>query len=151
MKQKHLTLIKLAAIAVIIASMALVAAISLNLAQLANAAPSQQSRTVQRAIFNYDPVTISLTGTQSITPATQNSSHLLLSPSGAVLTLTLNITGSKTGDVVLLVGASSVSNTTLVDTGATGGGGNRTIGPTDVWFGLFNGTAWVETNFVDNS
>ena len=39
----------------------------------------------------------------------------------------------------------------IIDTGATAGGGNRTLGQYDVIGFIYNGAKWLESFFSDNS
>jgi len=111
----------------------------------AGAAPSE-ARTANNVIVNYAPQTLTVTGTQTLTPTV---SMYLLAPS-AVATVTLATGNAVAGDMLILVGTVATS-TVIVDTGATGTSAGRTIGNTDVWTGYFNGSVWVEESFADNS
>ncbi len=86
-------------------------------------------------------------GAQTLDPV---NSVYLLSPV-TVLTLTLATTTSVAGDFVLLV-SQVATDTTVVDTGATVGGGVRTLGSDgDNILLMYDGTKWVEISFADNS
>ena len=85
-----------------------------------------------------------LTGTQTLTPTT--SSYVINST--AVLTLTL--AGGEAGDLVFFTNVGS-NNAVFIDTGATAGGGNRTLGQYDVLGFIYNGAKWIESFFSDNS
>lgn len=111
----------------------------------AGAAPSE-ARTANNVIVNYAPATLTVTGTQTLTPTI---SMYLLAPS-SVATITLATGNAVAGDMLILVGTVA-TNTVIVDTGATGTGAARTVGNTDVWTGYFNGSVWVEESFADNS
>lgn len=145
MNQKTLIAVKIFLALAIVALTGMVALIGLHMTAQASPDPS---RTVHKAVFNLAPKTLSLSGSQTITPSADGVSMYLLAPT-STLTVTLSITGALPGDTVLLVGKVSTS-TILADTGATGTGASRTITDTDTWAGVFNGSAWVETNFVNN-
>ena len=86
-------------------------------------------------------------GAQTLDPV---NSVYLLSPV-TVLTLTLATTTSVAGDFVLLM-SQVATDTTIVDTGATVGGGTRTLGSDgDNILLMYDGAKWVEVSFADNS
>jgi hypothetical protein len=87
-----------------------------------------------------------LTGAQTITPT---YSYLQVSPS-AVLTLTL-ATGSATDGDILIIHNLVSTTTTVIDTGATQGGGNVTLGQDDPAIFIFGDGVWVEIASPDNS
>ncbi len=97
--------------------------------------------------FNIDDTAYSSVGAQTLDPS---ASMYLMSPA-TTLTLTLATTTSVTGDFVWFV-STVATDTVIVDTGATAGGGNRTLGTAgDVIGFIFNGSAWVEAFYSDNS
>jgi hypothetical protein len=88
--------------------------------------------------------TYELTSTQTLTPTT--SSYVISST--AVVTLTLG--GGTAGDLVLFTNVSG-NDAVFVDTGATSGGGSRTLGQYDVIGFIYNDAKWIESFFSDNS
>lgn len=99
--------------------------------------------------FNIDDTAYALTGSQTLTPT---ASVYLLAPTAA-LTLTLGTAAPNApdaGDFVWFVSTVTTA-TVIVDTTATAGGGNRTLGDTDVIGFMFDGDTWVEAFYSDNS
>jgi cytoskeletal protein CcmA (bactofilin family) len=97
--------------------------------------------------FNIDDTTYSSVGAQTLDPT---ASMYLLSPA-TTLTLTLATTTSVAGDIVWFV-STVATDTVIVDTTATAGGGNRTLGTAgDVIGFIYNGSVWSEAFFSDNS
>lgn len=98
----------------------------------------------QSGLVNLAPTAYLLTGAQTLTPTV---SYYELAPA-TVLTLTLG-TGSA-GDYLILANTVATS-TVIVDTGATAGGGNITLGENDIAeFINIDGT-WAEIASPDNS
>jgi hypothetical protein len=96
--------------------------------------------------FNIDDTTIVISGTQTYTPT---ATAYLLNPSGT-LTLTLATGSAAVGDFLWLVNVSAQS-VIVVDTGATAGGGSRTLGQNDVIGFIYANSKWLEAFFSDNS
>ena len=96
--------------------------------------------------FNIDDTAYTSTGAQTLDPV---ASHYLLAPTAA-LTLTLATTTAVTGDFVWFV-SNVATSTVIVDTTATAGGGNRTLGVNDVIGFIFDGATWNEAFYSDNS
>lgn len=96
--------------------------------------------------LNIDDTAYTAAGGQTLDPI---ASHYLLAPSSA-LTLTLATTTAVTGDFVWFV-SNVTTATVVVDTGATAGGGNRTLGENDVIGFIYDGAAWLEAFYSDNS
>lgn len=94
--------------------------------------------------LNIDDTDSLLTGAQTITPT---YSFLQVSPT-AVLTITLGTTVD--GDF-LIVHNTVTTSTVIIDTGATQGGGNITLGQDDVAGFIFADGVWVELFSPDNS
>lgn len=100
--------------------------------------------------FNVDDTAYALVGSQTLTPT---ASFYTLAPVASVLTLTLGTAAPNApsaGDFVWFV-STVTTNTVFADTGATAGGGTRTLGENDVIGFIFNGSAWIEAFFSDNS
>ena len=87
-----------------------------------------------------------LTGAQTITPT---YSYLQVSPT-ALLTLTLSTGGAADGDIVIIHNLVT-TNTNIVDTGATAGGGAIDLAQDDVAGFIFGDGVWVELLSPDNS
>lgn len=86
------------------------------------------------------------TGTQTITPTT---TYLHFAPT-AVTTVTIATGSGVEGDLLIIHNIVS-TNTVIVDTGATQGGGNVTLGQDDVAGFIFGDGVWVELFSPDNS
>ena len=95
--------------------------------------------------FAIDDTILTITGTQTYTPT---ASYYALNPT-STLTLTLG-TGDNDGDFLWLINVSAQS-VVVVDTGATAGGGNRTLGQNDVIGFVWDNTKWIEAFYSDNS
>ncbi len=105
---------------------------------------TQTGDTTLSGLINLSPAAYTLTGAQTLTPTV---SYYELAPA-AVLTLTLG-TGSA-GDWLIIANTVTTS-TVIVDTGATAGGGNITLGENDIAeFINIDGT-WAEIASPDNS
>jgi hypothetical protein len=85
-----------------------------------------------------------LTGAQTITPT---ATYYELAPA-AVLTATL--AGGTAGDLLILANTVT-TNTIIVDTGATAGGGNITLAENDIAGFIKVDDTWVELFSPDNS
>lgn len=97
--------------------------------------------------LNIDDNTSTLTGTQTLAPA---ASVYLFSPA-STLTLTLATGNAVVGDFLWITNITSTANVVIVDTGATAGGGNRTIALNDVIGFIFANAKWLEAFYSDNS
>jgi hypothetical protein len=85
-----------------------------------------------------------LTGAQTLTPA---GTVYTVAPS-AVLTLTL---GTGASGQELMIFNIVATTTTIVDTGATQGGGNVTLGQDDMAHFIYIDGVWIEISSPDNS
>lgn len=113
----------------------------------ADAAPAA-GRTSVDGVWGLAPQTIALSGDQTLTPTV---SSYLLAPT-STMTLTLSITDAKAGDFIFFVGTVS-TDTVIVDTGATAGGGARTISNADIIGFIYDAVSgkWLEAFYSDNS
>lgn len=96
--------------------------------------------------FNIDDTAYTLTGTQTLTPT---ASFYLLNPA-TTLTLTLATGSATVGDLLILYNTVTTS-TVVVDTTATVGGGNVTLGQNDLAVFIFANSVWAEVASPDNS
>jgi len=96
--------------------------------------------------FNVDDTAYALTGTQTLTPT---ASTYVISSASAV-TITLATSSASAGDFLWLVD-NTAQAVVIVDTTATAGGSDRTLGIHDVIGFIFDGTIWVEAFYSDNS
>lgn len=96
--------------------------------------------------FNIDDTAYALTGAQTLTPT---ASYYALAPA-ATLTVTL-ATGSATDGDILILYNTVTTSTIVVDTTATVGGGNITLGQNDLAVFLFANSVWAEVASPDNS
>lgn len=96
-------------------------------------------------ILNVDAVLYTSSGTQTLDPV---ATHYVLSPS-AQLTLTIATTSAVNSNVLWIL-INSAQTVTIVDTGATAGGGNRVLGQYD-WIEFLYYDLWIETGTSDNS
>lgn len=97
-------------------------------------------------VVAWDDTDSALTGAQTITPT---YSYLQVSPT-AVLTITL-ATGSAADGDLLIVHNLVATQTDIIDTGATVGGGNINLGQDDIAIFIFGDGVWVEIASPDNS
>ncbi len=97
--------------------------------------------------LNFVATNYTSTGAQTITPT--NRTLYNLNPT-AVLTITLGTGEATTGDMVIFANNVTTS-TVIVDTGATAGGSNVTLGENDNAGFIFLGDAWIELFSPDNS
>lgn len=96
--------------------------------------------------FNIDDTDSALTGAQTITPT---YSYLQVSPA-TVLTITLGVPAGCDGDILIIHNLVTTS-TTVIDTGATQGGGAITLGQDDPAGFICGDGVWVELFSPDNS
>lgn len=96
--------------------------------------------------FNIDDTDSLITGTQSISVT---ASFYEFGPA-SVLTLTLDTDDVAVGDLLFITNVGS-ANVVIVDTGATQGGGNVTIGVDDSAVFIFSNSKWIEIASPDNS
>ncbi len=96
--------------------------------------------------FKVDDTIYILTDTQTLTPT---ASYYIVQSASAV-TITLATGSAASGDFLYVVDKTSQA-VVFVDTGATAGGGNRTLGNHDVIGFIFDGSMWVESFYSDNS
>ena len=96
--------------------------------------------------LNIDDEDSTITSTQSISVT---SSFYEFTPT-SVLTLTLDTDGVSVGDW-LLIQNTGTSNVVLVDTGATIGGGNITLGQNDTALFVYVNSKWVMVSTANNS
>ncbi len=96
--------------------------------------------------LNFSPASYALTGAQTLTPTV---SYYQVSPT-ALLTLTLSTGGATDGDL-LLIHNLVATNTNIVDTGATAGGGALDLAQDDLAGFIFGDGVWVELFSPDNS
>jgi hypothetical protein len=95
-------------------------------------------------IFGLPATAYTLTGAQTITPTT---TYYELAPTS---TLTATLAGGTAGDLLILANTVTTS-TIIVDTGATAGGGNITLGENDVAGFIKVDDTWAELFSPDNS
>ena len=96
--------------------------------------------------FKIDDTIYILTGTQTLTPT---ASYYIVQ-SGSAVTITLATGDAESGDFLYVVDKTAQA-VVFVDTSATAGGGNRTLGNHDAIGFLFDGSLWVEAFYSDNS
>lgn len=87
------------------------------------------------------------TGAQTLTPS---NSYYQLNPS-ATLTLTLGTGDAEDGDILILHNVNASNSVVVVDTTATQGGANVTVGTDDLALFIFGNSKWVEIASPDNS
>lgn len=105
-----------------------------------------QSDLIVDDTLNVDDTSYALTGTQTLTP----TASMYVISSGSAVTITLATAGAAAGDLLWLVD-NTAQAVVIVDTTATAGGANRTLGNHDVIGFIFDGTIWVEAFYSDNS
>jgi hypothetical protein len=96
--------------------------------------------------LNIDETAYALTGTKTITPT---ATYYQLAPTAA-LTLTLSTASAGAGDLLILH-STVATNTIIVDTGATVGGGNITLSTNDLALFIYGNSKWIEIASPDNS
>lgn len=97
--------------------------------------------------MRFAPTTSTSTGATNVTPA--GYTFLEVAPQ-TTLTITLVTSSAEEGD--LLIVANTVSTSTIiVDTGATQGGGNITLGQDDLAGFIYLDGVWIELFSPDNS
>ena len=96
--------------------------------------------------FAIDDTDSVITATQTLTPT---ASFYQFNPN-ATLTLTLGVGGAE-GDFLWLTNVNASNSVVVVDTTATAGGSNRTLGKNDVIGFILSNSLWVEAFFSDNS
>jgi len=111
-----------------------------------NLATSLAGDATVAGVINYADTDSVLTGAQTITPT---YTYLQVSPTAA-LTLTLSTGGAEDGDL-LVIHNLVTTNTNIVDTGATAGGGALDLGQDDTAGFIFGDGVWVEIFSPDNS
>jgi hypothetical protein len=97
-------------------------------------------------VFNIDDTSTTISGTQTITPS---STFLVVAPTVAS-TITLATGNASAGDWLIVVNTVT-TNTNIVDTGATQGGGAIDLGLDDLAIFLFGNGKWIELASPDNS
>lgn len=96
--------------------------------------------------FNLDDTVATVSGTTTITPT---YSFMTVAPT-VVSTLTLSAASCSDGDI-LIVFSTVTTQTEIVDTGATAGGGAIDLGANDLAGFICVSTTWVELFSPDNS
>ena len=96
--------------------------------------------------FNIDDTDSTITGTQTITPT---ATFYELNPA-STLTVTVATASAAVGDFLVLQNISAQS-VIVVDTGATVGGGNVTLGQNDLVMFIYSNSKWIEIASPDNS
>lgn len=94
--------------------------------------------------LNVDDTDSALTGAQTITPT---GTYYQMSPA-TVITVTL---GAGTDGDLLIMHNLVTTNVVIIDTGATAGGGNITLGQDDNAGFIYGDGVWVELFSPDNS
>ena len=97
--------------------------------------------------LNLDDTDSTLTGAQTFTPA---GTFYEFTPT-AILTLTLGTSSAEIGDLLVIQNTSAVTNVVIIDTGATAGGGNVTLGTNDPAMFIYSNSKWIEIASPDNS
>lgn len=98
-------------------------------------------------ILNLNDTDSTLTGAQTLTPA---ATFYEFTPT-AILTLTLGTGSAEVGDFLVIQNSSAVTNVVIIDTGATQGGGNVTLGTNDPAMFIYSNSKWIEIASPDNS
>lgn len=96
--------------------------------------------------FSIDDTDSVITGAQTLVPT---ATFYQFSPV-SVLTLTISTTGAVDGDFLILHNLVATT-TTIVDTGATVGGGAITLAQDDLALFIFGDGVWIEIASPDNS
>lgn len=96
--------------------------------------------------LNLDELANTATGSTTITPTT---TYYQLAPT-ALLTITL-ATGSAAAGDLLILHNTVTTNTNIVDTGATVGGGAIDLGANDLAIFIYGNSKWIELASPDNS
>lgn len=109
-------------------------------------AVSQSGDLAISGVTNLGNTLTTISGNQTITPS---GSVLTVAPT-VLSTITL-ATGSATAGDLLLVLNTVSTNTNIVDTGATAGGGSIDLGTNDPALFIFLNGKWVEIASPDNS
>lgn len=112
---------------------------------LTGAVDAQSDLTVDDT-FNVDDTPSTLAGTQTLTP----TASLYTFAPATTLTLTLATGEADNGDDLLLINTVTTS-TVVIDTGATIGGGNITLGLNDTALYRFINSKWVMISTANNS
>ena len=99
-------------------------------------------------IFSLGVISYTLSGAQSWTPV---KSMFVGNPAAADLTLTLGTGSAEIGDFLYVVNIHATNCITIVDTGATAGGGDRRLDTDDVIGFIWVDPIWVEAFYSDNS
>jgi hypothetical protein len=147
-KKKQSIRLLLAVLLAVVITTALLAVIALAAPRLEPVERPNAARTTVDGTWGLAPQTLALSGAQTLTPTV---SYYLLAPT-ATMTVTLATGDARQGDFIYLVGTVSTS-TVIVDTTATAGGGDRTIGQYDVIGFIYDVglSRWIEAFYSDNS
>ena len=97
-------------------------------------------------IMQLEATTVTSTGAHTLTPA----ASLYLYNTASASNPTIATADAEAGDLLLIVNIGS-QTVTIVDTGATPGGGDIALGGGDAVLFVFNGTIWVTVSLSDNS
>lgn len=128
-----------------IVSVLVAAALFIGLAAGSLAGPTL-IRTLVRGVWGLAPTTYSSVGSQTLTP-TVSLYHL--APLTA-LTITLSTSAAIADDVLIFINTVA-TDTIISDTGQMPAGARTLDEANDVIEFMYNGSAWVETGFVDQS
>ncbi len=124
----------------------LVGAVSVTGASTLTGAITAENDLTVDDTMSFDDTDSALAATQTLTPT---ATFYEFAPA-TTLTLTLATGEATVGDLLILANTVSTS-TVIVDTGATAGGGNVTLGENDLALFIFTNTNWVEIASGDNS
>lgn len=97
--------------------------------------------------LNIDDTDSTITATQTLTPT---GTFYEFNPT-ATLTLTLATGSAEVGDLLILQNLNGSYSVVIVDTGATVGGSNVTLGQNDLALFFYTNSKWVEIASPDNS